>query len=422
MPLISSPEDNGNIVVLNSDNNNNISLEIRGDNNRPDFFQWFNFNLKGNVGEHYVINIENANRVKYPEWNLYEPYKTYASYGNDEWFTLDTVYCEQSGKLTMNLILTQDEIQIAFFPPYNYERHLFLIKYARMIPHCNVSTLGKTNGEDGRDITLLTFGKPSININAKKIWLIARQHPGEPQAEWFAEEIIKTLVDRPELFEKYTFFIVPNMNPDGTYYGNLRTNKEGKDLNRMWQNPTIEDSPEVYYVLQKMRETGVDFFMDIHSDEIIPKPFLDEAHPSCPVIDKVLEDQEHDFMNLYIAHNPDMQNELNYGEKDRNDSVNMTLAAMAVGSEFRCPAFTLEMPTKSWSLQQCKSLAEDYLKVLDIFYLQLINKQNNNIETPVKLKSPGNFSMLKKTKSIPSTSSTLGTILEDEDTESMVPR
>ncbi len=38
---------------------------------------------------------------------------------------------------------------------------------------------------------------------------------------------------------------VPNMNPDGSYRGHLRTNASGANLNREWKNPTLERSPEV---------------------------------------------------------------------------------------------------------------------------------------------------------------------------------
>lgn len=395
MPLISSPIDNGNIVIIDSDDPNNIRLNIRGDVNRPDFFQWFNFTLKGKPGEHYVLNIENAGQAKYPEWNQYEPYQTYASYGNDEWFTVPTRYDEETGKLTMELDLAQEEIQFAFFPPYTYARHLNLIEKAKLIPHCEVTSLGKTN-EDERDIFLLTFGTKAPH--KKEIWLIARQHPGEPQAEWYAEGLIEHLADHPELLDNYTFRVVPNMNPDGTYHGNLRTNKEGNDLNRMWKDATVKDSPEVYYVLQEMKKTGVDFFMDIHSDEIIPRPFLDESHLSCSVANEALEAQEKDFMELYIAFNIDMQNALNYGAKDRNEPANMTMAGMYVGDHFNCPSFTLEMPTKRWSISECKSLARDFFMTLKAFYLELTKINERTVGTEPRLRSPGDNSFLRAPK------------------------
>jgi murein tripeptide amidase MpaA len=49
---------------------------------------------------------------------------------------------------------------------------------------------------------------------------------------------------------------VPNMNPDGTWRGHLRTNAAGANLNREWDNPSLEKSPEVYYVRNYMDEVG----------------------------------------------------------------------------------------------------------------------------------------------------------------------
>lgn len=42
------------------------------------------------------------------------------------------------------------------------------------------------------------------------------------------------------------------MNPDGTWRGHLRTNAAGANLNREWDTPTLEHSPEVYYVRNHM--------------------------------------------------------------------------------------------------------------------------------------------------------------------------
>ena len=47
----------------------------------------------------------------------------------------------------------------------------------------------------------------------------------------------------------------------------------GANLNREWSNlgdyeaPSLERSPEVVAVMNKMEETGVDCFIDIHGDE-----------------------------------------------------------------------------------------------------------------------------------------------------------
>ncbi|MCD0229135.1 carboxypeptidase family protein, partial [Enterobacter hormaechei subsp. steigerwaltii] len=112
-----------------------------------------------------------------------------------------------------------------------------------------------------------------------KIWITARQHPGETMAEWFVEGLLGRLLDPQDptartLLDRATFYIVPNMNPDGSALGNLRTNAAGANLNREWENPTVEKSPEVFFVREKMLETGVDLFLDIHGDEGLPFVFV----------------------------------------------------------------------------------------------------------------------------------------------------
>lgn len=45
--------------------------------------------------------------------------------------------------------------------------------------------------------------------------------------------------------QKAVFYVVPNMNPDGSWRGHLRTNAVGANLNREWAKPSLERSPEV---------------------------------------------------------------------------------------------------------------------------------------------------------------------------------
>ena len=47
---------------------------------------------------------------------------------------------------------------------------------------------------------------------------------------------------------------VPNMNPDGSWRGHLRTNATGANLNREWLEPSKERSPEVLAVRNFMDE------------------------------------------------------------------------------------------------------------------------------------------------------------------------
>ena len=68
-------------------------------------------------------------------------------------------------------------------------------------------------------------------------------------------------------------YLIPNMNPDGAFLGHLRTNFKGKDLNRAWQDASVELSPEVFFAQSQMKQHGVDAFIDVHGDEEIPHVF-----------------------------------------------------------------------------------------------------------------------------------------------------
>ena len=82
----------------------------------------------------------------------------------------------------------------------------------------------------GRDMTLLRITDEAGHTppeQKKKVWMIARQHPGETMAEWFVEGFLERLLDGDDsvsraLLERCIFQVVPHMNPDGAVLGNLR--------------------------------------------------------------------------------------------------------------------------------------------------------------------------------------------------------
>jgi murein tripeptide amidase MpaA len=106
-------------------------------------------------------------------------------------------------------------------------------------------------------------------------------------AEWFVEGMLDALLNPAhpfgrQLLQESVFYVVPNMNPDGSARGNLRTNAAGATLNREWLNPTMERSPEVFLVKQKIIDTGCDLFLDVHGNEGLPYVFVagSEALPN----------------------------------------------------------------------------------------------------------------------------------------------
>lgn len=337
---ISANFDAGNIEVINAEDQTNIQLAIRPDVG-GEFFQWFNFRLSGEVGEQYVLNIMNAGKASYlAGW---EDYQAVASYDREYWFRLPTSY--KDGKLTITAELACESIQIAYFAPYSYERHQDLLAAVQVHPLACLEHLGETL--DKRDLTLVKVG----NGDSKKrsIWITARQHPGETMAEWLVEGLLNSLLDEDNataklLLEKANFYIVPNMNPDGSVRGHLRTNAVGTNLNREWANPSIEKSPEVFHVINKMEETGVDLFYDVHGDEALPYVFLAGSQGTPSYNDRLahLRDKFSEVLKLASA---DFQSEFGY-DIDAPGTANMTIATHWVAERFDCLANTLEMPFK----------------------------------------------------------------------------
>ena len=91
----------------------------------------------------------------------------------------------------------------------------------------------------------------------KHIFITSRVHPGETQASWMIEGVIRFLLsDHPEAVEvrdKFVIKVVPMLNPDGVIYGNYRVNLLGVDLNRRWKKPSKFLHPTIYYTKQMIK-------------------------------------------------------------------------------------------------------------------------------------------------------------------------
>ena len=354
--------DSGNIEVINLDDKKDIQLAIRPDVGE-EFFQWFNFRIDGEVGEQYILNILNAGEASYLEG--WDNYQAVASYDRQHWFRLPTFYKE--GKLTIVADMDCETIQIAYFAPYSYERHQDLLAAVQMHPLVSLEHLGETL--DKRDLTLVKIGDG--DTNKRNIWITARQHPGETMAEWLVDGLMHSLLDSDNatgklLLDKANFYIVPNMNPDGSVRGHLRTNAAGVNLNREWLNPSLDKSPEVFHVINKMKETGVDLFYDVHGDEALPFVFLAGSEGAPSYNDRLATLRER-FSEVFKLASADFQSEFGY-DVDAPGKANMTVATNWVAEHFDCLANTLEMPfkdndnvpdpTMGWSPERSVKLGE----------------------------------------------------------------
>ena len=314
-----------------------IRRDVTGRGEASEFLQWFHFRVSGAEDTGAELRIVNAGVTTYPDG--WRDYRAVASWNRREWERIPTRYDGQV--LTISLPSAPGPSYISYFEPYSWERHLMLL--ADCISRgARLRRLGASI--QGRDIDALVIGD-----GTRPVWIIARQHPGETMAEWFVDGLLQRLLNDTDASAQVvrnaaTFYIVPNMNPDGSILGNLRTNAAGANLNREWLEPSDDRSPEVKCVRDAMHLTGCDAFFDIHGDENLPYVFV----AGCEMLPSFTPQQaahQDAFAADFRAASPDFQSEHGYHASKYKDDV-LKLASKYIGHAFGCLSLTLEMPFK----------------------------------------------------------------------------
>jgi len=367
---ISSNFDSGNIEVVDASDPADVRLRIRKDT-AADFFQWFHFRASGVRGIDCRFSILNAGEASYKKG--WENYRACASYDRVHWFRVPTTY--EDGVLGFRLTPQHDSITFAYFAPYSRERHRDFVARCQTAPGVALEVLGETVNGDDLDLLVIADPDGAERGDRRACWVVGRQHPGETMAEWWMEGFVDRLLDPGDAVARAvraaaTLYVVPNMNPDGSVLGNLRTNAAGANLNREWAEPTLARSPEVYHVRRRMTETGVDFALDVHGDEGLPYVFI-AGGDNVPSI----SDRQRQLLPAYFEAltraNPDFQTEHGY---PKSKNANLTMCANDMAETFGCLAMTLEMPFKDnanapdeafgWSPDRCRRLGADCLAAL----------------------------------------------------------
>lgn len=360
--------DSGNIEVLSIDGNT-ARLAITRDH-MSEFVQWFHFRVTGAEGDAVELKITGLNASAYP--GGWPDYDACVTEDREYWTRASSSFDagEENGTLTIRYTPAGNVAWFAYFAPYSMERHHDLVSEAAASEGVELIRLGTTL--DGQPLDMLEMGEGETQV-----WLYARQHPGETQAEWWMEGALECLTDPADpvaraLRERCRLHIVPNCNPDGSRRGHLRTNAVGTNLNREWANPTPEKSPEVLAIRNRMDETGVDFAMDVHADEAIPAVFL-AGYEGIPSWTDDLGGQFYRYQRILDRRTPDFQTKLGY-PKTPAGKANLGMSTNQVAERFGACAMTLEMPYKDladapepeqgWSPERSKLLARDCLAAL----------------------------------------------------------
>ena len=335
-----------------------------------EFKQWFHFRVAGAAGRKLTLKLSGLNDSAYP--GGWPDYDACVSEDREYWTRAASSFDrdEDGGTLTISYQPAGDVAYFAYFAPYSMERHHDLIAEAAASEGVAHRQLGESL--DGQPIDCLDLGEGDTVV-----WLYARQHPGETQAEWWMEGALECLTDPADpvaraLLQRCRFHIVPNCNPDGSRRGHLRTNACGANLNREWAEPSMERSPEVVAIRGAMDADPPAFAMDVHGDEAIPANFL-AGFEGIPSWSEEQGERFYRYQRILDHRTPDFQTDLGY-PKSAPGKANLKISTNQVAERYGCTAMTLEMPYKDlaaapepeqgWSPERCKLLARDCLAAL----------------------------------------------------------
>ena len=272
--------------------------------------------------------------------------------------------------LTISVTPASDSVWLAYFAPYTMERHHDLVAEVAAVPGVAYRSLGQTL--DGQEIDYFRLEGGPLQV-----WLYARQHPGETMAEHWMEGAFDKLLDEADpvtrrLRQKATFHIVPNMNPDGSRRGHLRTNAVGVNLNREWHAPSLEKSPEVFHVARGDEEDrrGLrDGRPWRRSDRRqLPRRLRGHSRLDARAAGPVRRLRRGAGPDL-----PDFQTDKGY-EIPGPGQANLSMSTAQLAERFGAVSMTLEMPFKDnedlpdpvhgWSPERCRLLARASLDAL----------------------------------------------------------
>ncbi len=294
-----------------------VRFSIREDTNAPTGL-FFSFRVENAKGRRVSFTLPEALEVlPAPIWGYTQP--VISSDGGQSWTRItDTELTDPPAgsnlgpDFVFHQVLQSDADWIALKIPYNYSTWLALAEEIRDEPEVvSIDVIGASL--DNNPLHLVTITDASVPASEKTgIWVLARQHPGEPGGSYMVEGFMRWLLDRSaaarELLRQTEVFVVPFMNPDGVLAGNQRVNLAGLDINRQWTAALPSTAPTVLAAqdrIRSYRDAGrtIRILIDFHSAPTSRSNFFffsDAASSSDPLRAEVVE-----LINLAQQLNPD---------------------------------------------------------------------------------------------------------------------
>ena len=240
-----------------------VVLEIENEpypkNTKKKYQNWFYFKSNDVQRKAMTYTIQNIN-VFGNDWKGFD---VCYSYDNKNWKRIKTSFSKKNKTLTWKHTSTKKNVYFAYYPPYTtVMKQKMMMKYKNK-KGAKAKTLGKSK------VDALILGNGPL-----KIFIVARQHPGESIGSWMIEGFLKEYfsdVQRKVVEDVFTFYIIPMANPGGVKLGHWYTNKKGQNLNRSWRHNKTSETNDIKRL---MTEKKALLYLDLHGDEGASKHFI----------------------------------------------------------------------------------------------------------------------------------------------------
>jgi len=252
-PTISLDFEGSSLGLSGSTGRDSLAFFLRDDTNARTRL-WYAFQVNGGAGRALTFSLVDGLSVGDDGfWSIKRPVAS--SDGGSTWTRIADAFAE-GGTYEFRYTPGSDADLIAIALPYNFSRWTALVESLRPTPWVrSVTTIGATL--HGNPVDMLEITDPAVPVTEKTgIWVVARQHPGEPEGSYMLEGFLTWLLgddaEAAELRRRAEIFVVGFLNPDGVLAGNQRVNRAGLDLNRQWAAPTPATAPTIVAVTQEI--------------------------------------------------------------------------------------------------------------------------------------------------------------------------
>lgn len=272
-----------------------------------DEYLWFFFKVQQRleVGAEFILENAAGAHQTGERWSITRP--MFSADGKNWIRAMKTAYSKEPGishlleKPVFRFAspIAADTLWIAYFQPYtNADLQEFLNESS---DYSGVEIASAGLSEENRQIPLVRI-KPNKEVTAQeiqKIWIVAREHPGETPCSFVCEGMIQAILNDPcgkKLRDSYEFCIIPILNIDGVFHGYYYHSSTGVNLARDWQDfRSVETRILRDAVAADVNEKDLRLMVNLHSSNDPSR-----GHFFLKLSEELLKKQDADFQQNFF--------------------------------------------------------------------------------------------------------------------------